>query len=137
VDAAFGLVMGDGFVAAGGDVAARGETAVGLSRGGSLRVLSGGVATSGTTSRRWLRGGEHHLLDPRTGRPAVSRWDEVTVAVSSCLAADVAAKAAFLLDGDGPAWLDERGLRGGFLTRGSIVVNEAWRETLDREVVAA
>ncbi len=64
----------------------------------------GGVATSGTTKRRWRRGGEaqHHLIDPRTGRPARSRWDEVTVAAGSCVAADVAAKAAFLLSKDGP-----------------------------------
>ena len=139
VDAARDAIAGDGFVAAGGDVAARGATMVGLPRRGSLRLVAGGVATSGPTKRRWRGGGErqHHLLDPRTGRPAASCWDEVTVAAATCLAADVAAKAAFILDADGPAWLDERGLPGRFIRGASVVVNDAWRETLEPEVVSA
>lgn len=139
VDAALELLAGNGFVAAGGDVAARGGTVVGLPGGGSLRLLSGGVATSGTTKRRWRRRGElqHHLLDPRTGRPSSSRWQEVTVAASTCVAADVAAKAAFLLDADGPAWLDERRLPGRFRGTTDTVLNEAWRETLEPEAAAA
>ena len=54
------------------------------------------------------RGGElqHHLIDPRTGTPADSPWEQVTVSGDTCLAADVAAKAAFLLGYDGPDWLD-------------------------------
>ena len=120
------------FVVAGGDVATRGGAVVGLPGGGSLRLLAGGVATSGTTKRRWRRGGEaqHHLIDPRTGRPAASRWDEVTVAAGSCVAADVAAKAAFLLSNDGPDWLDERGLPGRFVAGGEVVPNRAWSEAL-------
>jgi FAD:protein FMN transferase len=132
VDEALGLVGGDGLVAAGGDVAARGGVPVELPRGGSLELLAGGLATSGTTRRRWRRQGQaqHHLLDPRTGRPAESRWQEVTVAAGSCVAADVAAKAAFLLSEDGPDWLDERGLAGRFLEAPGEVVNRAWRESL-------
>ena len=106
----------------------RGPAVVGLPGGGSLVLDAGGLATSGTTKRRWVRGGtvQHHLLDPRTGRPAASRWDEVTVAAGSCVAADVAAKAAFLLSGEGPDWLDERGLPGRFLARGEETVNRSW-----------
>ncbi len=130
VDAALELIGGDGLVAAGGDVATRGGAVVGLPGGGSLRLLAGGIATSGTTKRRWRRGGafQHHLLDPRTGRPAESRWDEVTVAAGSCVAADVAAKAAFLLSGEGPDWLDERGLPGRFLEGGEVTLNRAWQK---------
>ena len=130
VDAALEEIAGDGFVSAGGDVAARGGTVVGLPGGGSLLLRSGGLATSGTSKRRWRRAGEaqHHLLDPRTGRPSASRWDEVTVAAGSCVAADVAAKAAFLLSDDGPAWLDDRGLAGRFLGDGEVVANRAWDE---------
>jgi len=136
VDAALELIPGDGFVSAGGDVAVRGGAVVGLPAGGSLRVLAGGIATSGSTKRRWRRGGEmqHHLIDPRTGRPAESRWDEVTVAAGSCLAADVAAKAAFLLSDDGPAWLDDRGLAGRFREDEVFVENRAWTESLQRAV---
>ena len=80
--------------------------------------------------RQWLRGGavQHHLVDPRTGRPAVSRWSEVTVVGPTCLAADVAAKAAFLLSDDGPDWLDEHGLAGRFLTHDVAVTNGVWRD---------
>ena len=132
VDDALALFDGPGFVSAGGDVAVRGGAGVGLPRGGSVRVEDGGVATSGTTHRRWLRGGavQHHLIDARTGRPASSRWTEVTVVGPTCLDADVAAKAAFLLSDDGPGWLDERGLAGRFLAGDVAVTNRAWRESL-------
>jgi hypothetical protein len=50
----------------------------------------------------------------------------VTVCGSTCLAADVAAKAAFLLGGDGPDWLDERRLPGRFLAEGLAHENASW-----------
>lgn len=71
----------------------------------------GGIATSGAGARWWLRGGEkaHHLIDPRTGRPAriwVDAADErpdepPLIASASALAptaedAEVAAKVALL-----------------------------------------
>jgi thiamine biosynthesis lipoprotein len=138
VDAAVELLSADGLVAAGGDLAARGSAIVGLPGDAALRLQSGGIATSGTTKRRWRRGGalQHHLIDPRTGKPADSRWDEVTVAAGSCLGADIAAKAAFLLSQHGPDWLDERGLPGRFRTGERVVVNRTWRESLG-ELVAA
>ena len=131
VDEAVAGLPGPGFVSAGGDLAARGPLDVGLPGGGAVRVLQGGLATSGVASRRWRRGGEeqHHLLDPRTGRPCRdSPWEQVTVSGASCLAADVAAKAAFLLGDDGPAWLDEHAMPGRFVARaGEVVLNGAWR----------
>ena len=130
VDEAAGLLSGDGFVSAGGDLAVRGPVDVGLPGGGAVRVLQGGLATSGVASRSWRRGGEeqHHLVDPRTGRPSESPWQQVTVSGATCLAADVAAKAAFLLGADGPDWLDARGLPGRFVAHdGSLALNGAWR----------
>jgi thiamine biosynthesis lipoprotein len=127
VDRAASLLAGDGFVAAGGDVATRGAVDVGVT-GGAVRVR-GGLATSGVTRRRWLRAGSvvHHLIDPTTGAPAVSPWLEVTVCGATCLAADVAAKAAFLLGERGPAWLDERGLPGRFVRgAGDVAANATW-----------
>jgi FAD:protein FMN transferase len=128
VDDALTLLSGPGFVSAGGDLAARGEVDVTLPGGGVVGLVSGGLATSGRTKRRWFRGGaeQHHLIDPRTGRPSNSRWDEVTACGSACLAADVAAKAAFLLGDDGPDWLAERGLPGRFLERGRVYENSCW-----------
>jgi FAD:protein FMN transferase len=127
-DDALRLLSGSGFVSAGGDLAARGGVDVALSDGSFVRLVSGGLATSGRTKRRWVRGGEeqHHLIDPATGRPSQSPWDEVTVCGSSCLAADVAAKAAFLLGDDGPDWLDERRLPGRFLAAGRAHENASW-----------
>jgi thiamine biosynthesis lipoprotein len=138
VDDALALLRGDGFVSAGGDLAARGGATVGLPGGGAFHLTEGGVATSGSDRRRWLRGGElqHHLIDPRTGRPSSSRWLQVSACGKTCVAADVAAKAAFLLDGDGPAWLDEAGIPGRFVSvSGETVENAAWRRSLSREAV--
>jgi FAD:protein FMN transferase len=59
-----------------------------------LKLRSGGVATSGTTRRRW--DGGHHLIDPRTGRPAESNLDQVTALAPTALMAEVRAKAALL-----------------------------------------
>jgi thiamine biosynthesis lipoprotein len=128
VDDALGLLAGPGFVAAGGDVAARGGAIVALPGGGVLDLQHGGVATSGTNRRRWRRNGviQHHLIDPATGRPSASIWTLVTVAAASCRDADVAAKAAFLLGADGPAWLDERDLPGRFVSPAGEVTNRAW-----------
>ena len=58
----------------------------------------------------------------------------MTACGSSCLAADVAAKAACLLGDDGPDWLDERGLPGRFLRDDrSVHENGCWRASLKRE----
>jgi thiamine biosynthesis lipoprotein len=127
VDCAAGLLDGDGYVAAGGDIATRGPVDVAVA-GGAVRVR-GGIATSGSTRRRWRRAGRvvHHLIDPATGAPADSPWREVTVCGATCLAADVAAKAAYLLGERGPAWLDARGLPGRFVrASGELLPNAAW-----------
>jgi thiamine biosynthesis lipoprotein len=131
-DRALALLRDDGFVSAGGDVAARGPVVVALPAGGTVRLDTGGLATSGVTKRRWQGGGteQHHLIDPATGRPSKSPWREVTVAAGSCVAADVAAKAAYLLGDDGPDWLDERRLPGRFVGPDRIVLNAGWREAV-------
>ncbi|MDP9343578.1 MAG: FAD:protein FMN transferase [Actinomycetota bacterium] len=134
VDDALSLIPGDGFVSAGGDLAARGEVTVALPDGEAVLLRRGALATSGTTRRRWMRAGrvQHHLIDPRTGRPARSPWAQVTTCGASCLAADIAAKAGFLLGRDGPEWLDQRGMPARFLTPdGKPTLNEAWRSSMD------
>jgi thiamine biosynthesis lipoprotein len=139
VDDALALLPGRGFVSAGGDLAARAGLTVALPAGGSVRLVRGGLATSGSTGRTWMRGGRrmHHLIDPRTGRPADSPWAQVTACGASCVAADLAAKAAFLAGGGGPDWLDERGLPGRFLAHdGSVHLNAAWRLSVVREALA-
>jgi thiamine biosynthesis lipoprotein len=69
--------------------------------GDSLTVplARGALATSGIGRRRWRRGASerHHLLDPRSGRPAWTGLWSVTVAAGTCARAEVAAKTAFIL----------------------------------------
>lgn len=120
-DDAVALLSGPGFVSAGGDIATSRPLDVALPGGGAVRLVRGGVATSGTAKRG------AHLIDPRTRRPSRSRWTHVTVAGRTCVAADVAAKAAFLHGDDGPAWLDTHGIPGRFVAEDEIVVNESWR----------
>ena len=137
VDDALALMHGDGFVSAGGDVAVRGELTVELPGEGSVSLRRGALATSGSTKRRWLRAGEvqHHLIDPRTNRPAETCWSQVTACGASCLAADVAAKAGFLMGERGPGWLDRKGIPARFLSAdGEVTLNDAWRSSM-REAV--
>jgi FAD:protein FMN transferase len=121
VDDAAATLDGPGFVSVGGDLAVRGPVDVALPAGGAVRVVEGGLATSGTASRG------AHLVDPATGRASDSPWEQVTASGATCLAADVAAKAGFLLGERGPRWLDERGIAGRFVgLDGAIVENDAW-----------
>lgn len=129
VDDALALLTGDGYVSAGGDLAARGGLAVAVPGGGAVQLVSGGLATSGSTKRRWLRGGElqHHLIDPRTGRPAESPWEQVTACGRTCLAADAAAKLGYLLGDRGPEVLEARGIPAQFVAPDCTVVeNRRW-----------
>jgi thiamine biosynthesis lipoprotein ApbE len=60
----------------------------------------------------------------------------VTVSGATCLDADVAAKAAFLLGDEGPDWLDERDLPGRLLLADDrAVTNRSWRRSLEGAVV--
>ena len=51
----------------------------------TVAIEGGGLATSGTTVRRWLAGDRelHHIVDPATGRAAATPWRTVTVAAST------------------------------------------------------
>jgi thiamine biosynthesis lipoprotein len=121
IDEAAATLDGPGFVSVGGDLAVRGPVDVALPAGGAIRVIAGGLATSGTVSRG------PHLVDTATGGASESPWEQVTASGSTCLAADVAAKAGFLLGEDGPDWLDRRGVPGRFVGRdGEIAENDAW-----------
>jgi FAD:protein FMN transferase len=86
-------------------------------------IFDGGLATSGTTSRRWRRGGVelHHIIDPATGRPARSPWVAVTVAAASCVEANAASTAALIMGERAPAWLDEHKLPARLVDAGGTV----------------
>ncbi len=80
---------------------------------GEVIALHGGaIATSSRTVRRWVQGGTevHHILDPRTGRPAEGPWRTVSVVAATCLDANAAATAAILLGSRAEPWLSGLGL---------------------------
>jgi thiamine biosynthesis lipoprotein len=77
-----------------------------------ITLRSGGLATSSTTVRRWetRSGSAHHLIDPRTGRPADSVWRTATVSAASCVDANVASTAAIIRGHRAPGWLESLGM---------------------------
>ncbi len=113
-------------VSLGGDIAVAGPApdggwAVGITDdhaeplradGPAVSITSGGLATSSTVRRRWRRGATdvHHVVDPRTGEPAVASWRTVSVAAGSCLDANVASCAALVMGPAAAGWLEERSL---------------------------
>ena len=97
--------------------------------GPTIAIAAGGLATSSTVVRRWRtdQGEAHHILDPRSGRPAVTPWRTVTVTAATCVDANVAATAAVVLGGDAVAWLVAARLPARLVRRdGSEVVVGGW-----------
>jgi len=91
----------------------------------------GGLATSSTAARRWVRGGviRHHLIDPRTGEPTSGRWRTVTTTGATCVAANTASTAAIVLGDAAVGWLAERDIPARLVdTEGRIVRTARWPE---------
>jgi len=143
VDAALEALVASGaeYVAvdAGGDLAVRGTPpgaeawSIVLDEAPGRPVIglaAGALASSSVSRRRWRAGGteRHHLLDPRTGRPAASGIRAVTVAAPDCRRAEVAAKAALLMGAAAaPAFLERHGLAGLLVTdAGEVVAVGRW-----------
>jgi len=64
----------------------------------TIKVDPSGVATSAVTKRVWKQGEKqrHHLIDPRTGEPALTDWLSVTVIAAHTYEAEVFAKALLI-----------------------------------------
>lgn len=98
---------------------------------GVIAIRTGGLATSSTTARRWQRGGDllHHILDPRTGRPAESAWRTVSVAAGSALDANIASTAAIIRGRRATGWLAQLGLPARLVALdGSVTTVAGWPE---------
>jgi len=140
--------MGGGgvLVNLGGDIAVAGEHpldgwAIQASEDGAtplsdaeqtVSITSGGVATSGTTVRRWVRGATvlHHIIDPATGLPVDTCWRTVTVAAGTCVDANIASTAAVVMGERAPAWLRAHGLAARLVhVDGSVHRLAGWPET--------
>lgn len=79
----------------------------------SLQIADGGLATSGTGRRQWRTAdgtAAHHIIDPRTGRPAEITWSSASVLAADARGANTAATAAIILGPDAPKWLADRHL---------------------------
>ena len=87
--------------------------------GPHITLWSGGLASSGTTVRRWQRGGRelHHVVDPGSGAPVEPFWRTVSVAASSCVDANIASTACVVMGAPAPGWLERRGLPARLVTR--------------------
>lgn len=74
-----------------------------------LALHNEAVATSSRAYRKWLHQGTpaHHLIDPRTGRPAMTGILSATVIAPRLPDAEIHAKTALILgEQEGPAYLD-------------------------------
>ena len=99
--------------------------------GQTILLSGGGLATSSTTTRRWLKNGSemHHILDPLTGAPAESPWRTVSVAAESCADANIAATATLAKSSAGTQWLRETGLPARLVDHeGSVLTLGDWPE---------
>ncbi len=117
-------VLGPTLVSAGGDIAISGALSDGslwpvtvddpFHPGESittLRLNTGGVATSGTDYHRWKQGGRwnHHIIDPRDGHPARTDLVAATIIAPSAAQAEMAAKTTLILGSqDGMRWVEAR-----------------------------
>ena len=141
-EAALSVVSNGGvLVSLGGDIAVAGEppnggwaiqasedSATPLSDSEeTVSITSGGLATSGTTVRRWVRGGVemHHIIDPTTGLPAITCWRTVTVAAGTCVDANIASTAAIVMAEQAPAWLEARRMAARLVHRDGTVLRIA------------
>jgi FAD:protein FMN transferase len=64
----------------------------------TLKIKPGALATSSITKRTWIQNNatRHHLIDPRTGKPAETEWLSMTVIAPHASAAEVYAKALLI-----------------------------------------
>jgi len=108
--------------------------------GQTISISSGGLATSSTTTRRWIHDGErmHHIIDPATNAPAESNWRTVSVAAATCVDANIAATAAIVRAQAGADWLAGQGLPARLVDReGNVTAIGGWPYEPAVDVLAA
>ncbi|HUZ99506.1 MAG TPA: FAD:protein FMN transferase [Gaiellaceae bacterium] len=151
--AAFRATGSSVLVNLGGDIAVAGPAPAGgwpilvtddhrapsVADGQTVAIAAGGLATSSTTVRRWrtTEGIAHHILDPRTGRPAAEVWRTVSVAASTCVGANTASTASVVLGQDAPRWLESAGVAARLVRPdGRVVLTGGWPEQKELQCAA-
>jgi thiamine biosynthesis lipoprotein len=98
-----------------------------------LLLERGGIATSGRDYRQWRVGDRavHHIIDPRTGAPAVTDVLAATVIAPTAVGAEVAAKVV-LIQGSarGLEWLEKRPELAGLIVceNGEVRHSARWSD---------
>jgi thiamine biosynthesis lipoprotein len=103
-----------------------------------IAIEHGAVATSSTTVRRW-RSTEgvtvHHIVDPRTGVPAVTPWRTASVVAGMAEHANAASTAAIVMGITAPDWLRAAGLPARLVANdGTVVRLGGWPEPVEAVV---
>jgi FAD:protein FMN transferase len=96
-----------------------------------VRLHSGGLATSSTTTRSWdtADGPRHHMVDPATGQSVDPVWRTVSVAAASCLDANIASTAAIVRGARAADWLELLKLPSRLVSqRGTVRHLAGWTE---------
>jgi thiamine biosynthesis lipoprotein len=101
--------------------------------GQTVSIVSGGLAISGTTVRRWFHGdnGVHHIVCPAGGRAAEQVWRTVSVHAESCVDANTAATAAMVKGELAVSWLERLGLAARLVRPdGRVTSTGGWPQQL-------
>lgn len=95
-----------------------------------IRLEDGAALATSSTLHRRVRHRDlevHHILDPRTGEPAVPALRTATVAAGRCLEANTWSTAAIVLGADAAAHLDARGVTARLVDRdGEVTALGSW-----------
>jgi thiamine biosynthesis lipoprotein len=94
-----------------------------------VTISGGGLATSGTTARTWIRNGRrvHHIVDPWTGEAAEAVWSFVSVVAPTCVEANAWSTAAVVWGHDAVGHLDARGVPARLVdAAGSVTTCGSW-----------
>lgn len=98
----------------------------------ALELWDAGLATSSTGRRRWTTSDgtvAHHIIDPRTGSPAVAAWTTCAVLAATTAEANAASTAGLILGERGPEWIQDQGLDAWFVGEdGSQMRTGRWPE---------
>lgn len=104
-----------------------------------VAITAGGLATSGTTARTWLRDGRrvHHIVDPWTGEAAPTVWAVVSATAPTCVEANAWTTAAVVWGEDAIGNPEALGVAARLVdAAGSVVRTGSWPSTGDRVPVA-
>ncbi len=98
-----------------------------------LLVEDGAVATSSTTKRIWTQGEQvrHHLIDPRSGKPAQSCWLSVTVFAPHAIQAETFAKALLIAGPEGAQTLLDKNPQISFIAIDTD--QQIWKSPTEKE----